>query len=130
MTYPIMARKHEMVSSLSLIPEGVFGGDDSDIIRYKNREWYFLKSTIHFVHEFNQQNNAKWHEENVSRMRITGSEPRVRTIYLVYEPSFSRIYTFARSVVKYRRFPFFVYVDLESLLHLHITPEYIYYIFI
>lgn len=95
-----MTGEHEVISAISTVPKGVFGGDDSHIIRHK----FFERSDVvrvRLVEVLYHQGYTEGHEVNVSISRILCPELTLPMLYLVYESPLCCVYVFARPIVYY-----------------------------
>lgn len=93
-----MARKHEMISAGSSIPEGMFGGNDSDIVGNELSERSDVVG-VGLVEVLHQPNNAERHEVKMSGVGVWGPEMGAAALHLADESSLARINALAWSAV-------------------------------
>ena len=97
-THPIMTGKHEVIGSLSSIPEGVFARYHSHIISHK----LFHCSVIvgeRLIEILDHPCDTERHKVNMSSSRIPCFKPLGSVLHLVYEPPLYCVYVFAWPVV-------------------------------
>lgn len=113
-----MTGEHEMIGSEASIPVRILVRDDVDVV---------LSRALHvgpimgFGHkdDLSDHRDANREEEEMSFVGIERSKHAY--FHVANEDSFNGVGVFARSKVEYGRVAFFVYVHLQSLLHLNIA---------
>lgn len=116
-----MAREHEMVSTLSSVPEGMLGGDELHVIGDELLERGEIVG-IRLVEILNHPSNAEWHEEDVSFLRDAGPESMASMLHLMNESPLTGVNVFAWAIMHYWKLPFFIHIHLESSFHFSVTP--------
>lgn len=115
-----MARKHEMIGPEAPIPEGMLLGNGVDIISKSVANGISVKCT-RLIQIANHRNHTERHEIHMSFFWILRSKSCF-SLYPMDESPLCGVYTPARAIVEDRSFTFFVYVDLEHILHFRVAP--------
>ena len=118
--YPIMASKHEMVSTEASIPIRIFGGNNIDII-YDGLFYGTKIMGVTNVHKPNQHCHTEGEEKKVRLFGIFGSEMAVR-LHPVNEIPFHGVYALAGTIMKQGRLAFIVYEYVQLLFHFQVAP--------
>lgn len=121
LTYPIMAREHDMVRSEASIPERVSTSYEIDIVLNCLFQRQPMIGGIFVIYEVNHGHYTEGKEVNTCFVGVCS--PEARRFQFVNEISLHRIDASARTIVKNRLFPFFVDEHFEELFHLKVAPE-------
>lgn len=95
-----MARKHEMISSLSSIPEGMLRGNELHITRDKLLERGEVVG-VGVVEILHHPRYAEWHEVEVSFLEAGCSKSMAAVLHLMDESPFTSVYVFAWTIMHY-----------------------------
>ena len=113
-----MASEHEMVGSEASIPVRILVRDNVDVVFSRALH---VCPIMGFGHkdDLGDHRDTNREEEEMSFVGIECSKQA--HFHVTYEDSFYGVGVFARAKVENRRLTFFVYVHLQSLLHLNVA---------
>ena len=115
-----MARDHEMISTKASIPEGVVVGYEVDVVNDCLLNGMYFMGVRH-IQVLNHHHHAEWKKVEEGLVRVCGSI-NASLFHFMDESSLCRVNALAWTIVKHRRFSFFIYIYLKQLLHFKITP--------